>query len=66
MVTDESPFSLCYGAEIILLAELSYTMTRADIFNPTHEESMALKADLLEGKRDHAYMHLMNYRQMLF
>lgn len=62
----EPPFSLCYGPEAILPTKFLYPKTRSEvIYDPAHGESLALEADLLEGKSDHAYIHLTNYQQML-
>lgn len=38
--TGESPFNLCYGAEVVMPTELKYTTMRLDIIvDPNHIEA---------------------------
>lgn len=59
MATSKSLFNLCYGVEVILPTELLFSTPKSEIVtDPPHDNSLAFEADLLEGKRDHEYIHL--------
>lgn len=62
----ESPFGLCYGAEVALPTELKYPYIKIEIFaDPSHAQLLAFEADLREWMWVKAYIHLTNYQQML-
>ena len=64
--TGETPFSLTYGAEVVIPAEVNMCSARIDGFNPVHNELMMVEhLDLLEEYREAATIRLAEYRQRL-
>ena len=61
--TGETPFSLTYGAEVVLPAEVNLCNARVNGFNPTQNElMMAKRLDLLEEYREAATIRLAEYQ----
>ena len=53
--TGETPFSLTYGTEVVIPAEVNMCSARIDGFNPVHNELMMVEhLDLLEEYREAA------------
>ena len=64
--TGETPFSLTYGAEVVIPAEVNMCSARIDGFNPVHNELMMVEhLDLLEEYREAATIRLAEYQQRL-
>ena len=64
--TGETPFSLTYGAEVVIPAEVNLCSARVDEFNLAHNEQMMLKQlDSLEEYREAATIRLAEYQQKL-
>ena len=62
----ETPFSLTYGVEAVILAEVNVCSTRIDGFNPVQNELMMVEhLDLLEEYREAAVIRLAEYQQKL-
>ena len=62
----ETPFSLTYGAEVVIPAEVNLCSARVDEFNLAHNEQMMLKQlDSLEEYREAATIRLAEYQQKL-
>ena len=64
--TGETPFSLTYGAEAVILAEVNLYNAQVDGFNPAHNEQMMLKQpDSLEEYQEAVTIQLAEYQQKL-
>ena len=60
--TGETPFSLTYGAEVVIPVEVNMCNARIDGFNPVHNELMMVEhLDLLEEYREAATIRLAEY-----
>ena len=64
--TRETPFSLTYGAEAMISAEVNLCNTRVDEFDPAQNELMMVeRLDLLEEYQEAAIIRLAKYQQKL-
>ena len=64
--TGETPFSLTYGVEAVILAEVNVCSTRIDGFNPVQNELMMVEhLDFLEEYWEAAVIRLAEYQQKL-
>ena len=55
MTIGETPFSLCYGLDVVVLIKLTIPSFRIEIFDEaSNDELLALENDLLQEKRNHA------------
>ena len=64
--TGETPFSLTYGAEAVIPAEVNMCSARIDGFDPVQNELMMVeRLDLLEEYREAAVIRLAEYQQKL-
>ena len=64
--TGETPFSLTYGAEVVIPAEVNMCSARIDEFDPVQNEMMMVeRLDLLEEYREAAVIRLAEYQQKL-
>ena len=62
--TGETPFSLTYGAEVVIPAEVNLCSARVNGFNPAQNElMMAERLDLPEEYREAAAIRLAKYQQ---
>ena len=62
----ETPFSLTYGAEVVIPAEVNICSARIDGFDPIQNELMMVeRLDLLEEYREEAVIRLAEYQQKL-
>ena len=64
--TGETPFSMTYGAEVVIPLESRFPTTRTSSFNPKdNDEQLAGSLDLIEEKRKNAMVQLAHYQQKL-
>ena len=64
--TGETPFSLTYGAEAVIPAEVNVCSARIDGFNLVQNELMMVEhLDLLEEYRELVVIRLAEYQQKL-
>ena len=64
--TGETPFSLTYGAEAVILAEVNMCSAQINGFNPVQNELMMVgRLDLLEEYREAVVIQLAEYQQKL-
>ena len=64
--TGETSFSLTYGAEAVIPAEVNICSARIDRFDPVHNELMMVEhLDLLKEYREAATIRLVEYQQKL-
>ncbi|XP_075636692.1 uncharacterized protein LOC142608921 [Castanea sativa] len=64
--TRETPFSLTYGAEVVIPAEVNLCSARVAGFAPNENEKlMAKQLNLLEERREAAIIRLAEYQQKL-
>ena len=64
--TGETPFSLTYGAEVVIPAKVNMCSARIDEFDPVQNEMMMVeRLDLLEEYREAAVIRLAEYQQKL-
>ena len=64
--TGETPFSLTYGAEVVIPLETGFPTTRTSSFNPKdNDEQLTRNLDLIEEKREDAMVQLAYYQQKL-
>ena len=62
----QTPFSLTYGVEAVIPAEVNMCSARIDRFNPIHNELMMMEQlDSLEEYREAAIIRLAEYQQKL-
>ena len=64
--TGETPFSITYGAEVVIPLESGFPTIRTSSFNPKdNDEQLARNLDLIEEKRENAMVQLAYYQQKL-
>ena len=64
--TRETPFSMTYGAKVVIPLEIGFPMSRTSLFNPKdNDEQLAKSLDLIEEKRENAMVQLAYYQQKL-
>ena len=64
--TGETPFSITYGAEAVILLETSFQTSRTNSFNPSNnDEQLIMSLDLIEENRENAMVQLAYYQQKL-
>ena len=64
--TGETPFSMTYGAETVILLETGFPTSRTSSFNPKdNDEQLTKSLDLIEEKREKAMVQLAYYQQKL-
>lgn len=64
--TSETPYSLTYGAELVILVEISLSSTRISDFSLViNDELMTKQLDLLEEHQEMATIRLANYQQKM-
>ena len=64
--TRETPFSMTYGAEVVIPLETGFPMTRTSSFNPKdNDKQLKRNLDLIEEKRENAMVQLAYYQQKL-
>ena len=64
--TRKTPFSMTYGAEIVIPLETSFPTLRSSLFNPSdNDEHLKRNLDLIEKKRENAMVQLAYYQQKL-
>ena len=60
--TRETPFSMTYGAEVVILLETGFPTSRTSSFNPSeNDEQLTKSLDLIEEKRENAMVQLAYY-----
>ncbi|XP_075498803.1 uncharacterized protein LOC142537118 [Primulina tabacum] len=60
--TQETPFNLVYGFEAILPIEIGQTSHRVESYPDDNYQSRAMELDLVEEKRDRAFIRMEAYR----
>ncbi|XP_073024177.1 uncharacterized protein [Primulina eburnea] len=60
--TQETPFSLVYGSEAVLPVEIGETSPRVESYPHDNDESRARELDIVEEKRDRAFIRMEAYR----
>ena len=64
--TGETPFSMTYGAEVVIPLKTSFLMLRTSIFTPSNnDEPLGKSLDLIEERRKKAMIKLAYYHQKL-
>ena len=64
--TGETPFSMTYGVEAVILLETGFPTLRTSSFNPSdNDEHLEKNLDLIEEKRENAMVQLAYYQQKL-
>ena len=64
--TGETPFSITYGAEVVILLEISFPTSRTSSFNPSdNDEQLTMSLDLIKENRENAMVQLAYYQQKL-
>ena len=64
--TGETPFSMTYGAEVVIPLKTSFLMLRTSIFTSSNnDEPLGKSLDLIEEKREKAMIQLAYYHQKL-
>ena len=64
--TEDTPFSMIYGAEAIIPLETGFPMSRTNSFNPKdNDEQLTKSLDLIEEKRENVMVQLAYYQQKL-
>jgi len=64
--TEETPFSMTYGAEAVIPLETSFPTLRMSTFTPSSNDKLLGKSlDLIEERREKAMIQLAYYHQKL-
>ncbi|XP_073137017.1 uncharacterized protein [Henckelia pumila] len=63
--TGETPFSMVYGTEAVLPAEIGQESARIMAYGPNNQELRAMDLDLLEEHRSRAAIRLASYRKRM-
>ena len=64
--TGETPFSMTYGAKIVIPLETGFPTSKTSSFNPRdNDEQLTKSLDLIEEKRENAIVQLAYYQQKL-
>ena len=64
--TGETPFSMTYGAEVVIPLETGFPTLRTSSFNPSdNNEHLKKNLDLIEEKRENAMVQLAYFQQKL-
>ena len=64
--TEETPFSMFYGAEAVIPLETGFTTLRTQTFNPNDNNRLLERSlDLLEERRENARVQLAYYQHKL-
>ena len=64
--TGETPFSMTYGAEAVILLKVNFPTQRTASFCPTVNDKLLEKSlDLINERRESAMVHLAHYQQKL-
>ena len=62
----ETPFSMTYGAEVVIPLETSFPTLRTSTFTPSNNDELLGKSlDLIEERREKAMIQLAYYHQKL-
>ena len=63
---EKTPFSMSYGAEVVIPIETSFPTLRTQPFNPSNNDELLEKSlDLIEEKRESAMVLLAYYQHKL-
>ncbi|XP_075479373.1 uncharacterized protein LOC142520253 [Primulina tabacum] len=60
--TQETPFNLVYGSETVLQVEIGQTSSMVESYPDNNDQARALELDLIEEKRDRAFIRMEAYR----
>ena len=64
--TEETPFSMTYGAEAVIPLEIDFPTTRTNSINSKdNDKQLTRNLDLIEEKRENAMVQLAYYQQKL-
>ena len=64
--TGETPFSMSYGAEVVILIETGFPTLRTQLFNPSNNDELLKKRlDLIEERKESAMVQLAYYQHKL-
>ena len=65
-LTGETPFSMSYGAEVVIPLETGFLTLRTQLFNPSdNDELLERSLDLIEERRESAMIQLAYYQHKL-
>ena len=66
MSTEETPFSMTYGAETVIPLEIGFLMLRMSSFTPINNDRLLGKSlDLIEEQRENTMVQLAYYQHKL-
>ncbi|XP_075492587.1 uncharacterized protein LOC142530651 [Primulina tabacum] len=60
--TQETPFNLVYGSEAVIPVEIGQISSRVESYPDNNDQSRAMELDLVEEKRDRAFIRMEAYR----
>ncbi|XP_073024344.1 uncharacterized protein [Primulina eburnea] len=63
--TQETPFNFVYGSEAVLPVEIGQTSSQVESYLDDNYQSRAIELDLIEEKRDRAFMWMEAYRSQV-
>ena len=64
--TEETPFSMSYGAEVVIPIETGFPTLRTQTFNPNdNDKLLEMSLDLIEERRENAMVQLAYYQHKL-
>ena len=63
---EKTPFSMSYGAEVVIPIEIGFPTLRTQSFNPSNnDELLGRSLDLIEERRESAMVQLAYYQHKL-
>ena len=66
MSTEETPFSMSYGAKVVIPIKTGFPTLRTQSFNPSNNDELLKKSlDLIEERRESAMVQLTYYQHKL-
>ena len=64
--TEETPFSMSYGVEVVIPIETGFPTLRTQTFNPNNNDKLLeMSLDLIEERRENAMVQLAYYQHKL-
>ena len=64
--TEETPFSMSYGVEVVIPIETGFPTLRTQTFNPNdNDKLLEMSLDLIEERRENAMVQLAYYQHKL-
>ena len=64
--TEETPFSMTYGSEVVILLETGFPTLRTSLFTPDNNDRLLEKSlNLVDEQKEAAMVQMVHYKQKL-